>query len=297
MTLPLFAQYLVNAIALGSIYSSIAIGYTIVYGILGLINMAHGDLFMVGAMLGALGVLRLGLPWPVSLVLGAAITVAVGVIIERAAYRPLRDFKMSAFTSTVAVSFLLQNLTVVLFTGRTKPFPTPAPVQGVLMLGQTAVPKVTLATIVVSAMLFIILAYVVTRTKTGTAMRALSKDLETTMLMGVNTDRVISFSFALSTLFAVAAAYMWGLRYPSVDPFMGVIPGLKAFIAAVMGGIGSIPGALLGGFLLGVAEVMLVGFLPSLSGFRDVFSYALLILFLLVKPGGLFNVKVVEEKV
>lgn len=297
MTFPLFMQYLANAISLGSIYALIAIGYTIVYGILGLINMAHGDFFMVAAVLGAYGVSKLSLPWPISFVLATVATVTLGVAVERVGYRPLRDHKISAFTSTVAVSFFLQNISIILFSGRSKPFPCPPFISGVFRFGDIAVPKVTLFTIVVSAALFLILTYLVTKTKRGRAMRALSKDLEATMLMGVDTDRVISFSFAIGTMFAAAGAFMWGFRFPSVNPFMGVIPGLKSFIAAVMGGIGSIPGALLGGFLLGSTEIMLIAFLPSLSGWRDVFSYALLILFLFFKPGGLFNVKVREEKV
>jgi branched-chain amino acid transport system permease protein len=138
---------------------------------------------------------------------------------------------------------------------------------------------------------------VVEKTKMGRAMRALSKDMETTELMGANVGRIMSFSFALSTLFAAAAGFMFANIYPSVDPFAGVIPGLKGFIGAVVGGIGSIPGALIGGFILGLAEIMLVAFLPSLSGFRDAFAYAILIAFLLFRPGGLFNVRVREEKV
>lgn len=297
MTFSLFMQHMANAISLGSIYALIAIGYTIVYGILGLINMAHGSFFMVAAMLGAYGVLKFSLPWPISLLLAAAATAIVGIAVEKAAYKPLRGFKMSAFTSTVAVSFFLENLFVILFTGRTKPFPCPTFIMTVLHFGDIALPMVTLFVIVISATLFLILAYLVTRTKRGRAMRALSKDFEATMLMGVDTDKVISFSFAISALFAAAGAFMWCFQFPSVDPFMGLIPGLKAFIAAVMGGIGSIPGALLGGLFLGFAEIMLIAFLPSLSGWRDVFTYVLLILFLLFRPGGIFNVKLREEKV
>jgi branched-chain amino acid transport system permease protein len=151
--------------------------------------------------------------------------------------------------------------------------------------------------IAASVLLFLILTYIVTKTKTGRAMRALSKDLEAAQLVGVNPDRVISFAFVLSTAFAAAGAFLWCSKVPYVDPFTGMMPGLKAFIAAVLGGIGSIPGALLGGFLLGLGEVMIVAALPMLTPFRDIFAYLILILFLLIRPGGLFNVTVREEKV
>jgi branched-chain amino acid transport system permease protein len=191
----------------------------------------------------------------------------------------------------------LQNLFVVLFTSRSKPFPHPKLLDRVLHYGEVALPVVTLAIVVVSAIFFLILSYIVTKTKMGRAMRAVSKDLEAAELMGVDSDRVIAFSFILSTAFAAVGAFMYCSKFPYVDPFTGVIPGLKAFIAAVMGGIGSIPGALVGGFILGLGEIMLVAFMPSLTSYRDIFAYLILILFLLFRPGGIFNVKVREEKV
>lgn len=297
MTFDFFVQYLANGIALGSMYALIAIGYTIIYGVVRLINMAHGDFFMVAAFLTMWGVLRLGLPWYVAFVLATVVTVCVGLLAERIAYRPLRKVKISSFIGATSVSFILQNFFVVFFTSRSKPFPHPEFLDRVLKFGTVSIPVVTLFIVAVSAILFLLLSYIVTRTKMGRAMRAVSKDLEAAMMMGVDPDRVIAFAFILSTTFASAGAFLWCSRFPFVSPFTGVIPGLKAFIGAVMGGIGSIPGALVGGFLLGLAEIMLVAFLPSLTGFRDIFAYLLLILFLLFRPGGIFNVKVREEKV
>lgn len=297
MTFPLFLQYLAFAISLGSMYALIAIGYTIVYGLLGLINIAHGDFFMLAGFLAMWGVYRYQLPMPVSFLLPLLIVPVVGMVVERLAYRPLREFKISAFTSTVAVSFFLQSFVIIFFTARAKAFPRPAFIEQVLRIGGVSIPVVTLFIIAISAVLFLFLTYLVSRTKFGRAMRALSKDVETTKLMGVDTDKVISMSFALATGFAAVAAFMWGFKFPTFDPYTGILPGLKGFVGAVMGGIGSIPGALVGGFLLGLAEILIVAFLPNLSGWRDIFAYALLILFLLFRPGGVFNVKVREEKV
>jgi branched-chain amino acid transport system permease protein len=292
-----FIQYVVYGVALGSLYSLIAIGYTIIYGIVGLINMAHGDFFMVAAYVAMWGILVWKLPMPASYALGAALAIALGVTAERIVYRPLRGAKISAFIGAIAVSSILQNTFVVFFSPRSKPFPHPAFLDRVLQFGEVALPVSMLFIIAASVLLFLILTYIVTKTKTGRAMRALSKDLEAAQLVGVNPDRVISFAFVLSTAFAAAGAFLWCSKVPYVDPFTGMMPGLKAFIAAVLGGIGSIPGALLGGFLLGLGEVMIVAALPMLTPFRDIFAYLILILFLLIRPGGLFNVTVREEKV
>jgi branched-chain amino acid transport system permease protein len=292
-----FVQYLANGVALGSMYALIAIGYTIVYGVVRLINMAHGDFFMVAAFLTAWGVAHFALPWYVAFILATIVTVCVGLLAERIAYRPLRKVRISSFIGATSVSFILQNSFVVFFTARSKSFPHPEFLDRVLHFGAVSIPVVTIFIVAVSAILFLLLSYIVTRTKMGRAMRAVSKDMEAAMMVGVDPDRVIAFAFVLSTTFASAGAFLWCSRFPFVSPFTGVIPGLKAFIGAVMGGIGSIPGALVGGFLLGLAEIMLVAFLPSLTGFRDIFAYMLLILFLVFRPGGIFNVKVREEKV
>ncbi|MGE5619494.1 MAG: branched-chain amino acid ABC transporter permease [Sphingomonadaceae bacterium] len=297
MPLDAFLQYLAQGVSLGSTYAAIAVGYTIIYGVLGLINMAHGDFFMAAAFLAMWANTRYNVPLELSLILGAVSVVIGGVLVERVAYRPLREVKISAFTSTVAVSMVIETSFVLFFTPRPQPFPRPEPLTRVLQVGNVFIPATVFAVIAVAAVLFVVLMLIVNRTKMGRAMRALSKDMETTELMGANVGHIMSFSFALSTAFAAAAGFMFCNIYPSIDPFGGVTPGLKGFIGAVVGGIGSIPGALIGGFFLGLAEIMLVAFLPAMSGFRDAFAYAILIAFLLFRPGGLFNVRVREEKV
>jgi branched-chain amino acid transport system permease protein len=293
----LFLQFLVNGIALGSLYALIAIGYTIIYGVVQLINAAHGEFFMVAAFMTMWGVMQYQLPWYVSFAIALLIVVALGLFVDRVAYRPLREQKTSSFIGAISVSFLLQNLFVVLFTSRAKPFPHPAILDEVLTFGNVALPVVNIFIVAVSVILFLLLFFLVVYTDIGRAMRAVSKDMEVAQLMGVNPNKIIAFAFILSTSFAAIGAFMYCAKFPYVDPFTGVIPGLKAFIGAVMGGIGSIPGAMVGGFILGLGEIMIVAFFPDLTSFRDIIAYIILILFLLFRPGGIFNVRVREEKV
>jgi branched-chain amino acid transport system permease protein len=297
MTLELFFQYLINGVALGSLYALIAIGYTIIYGVVRLINMAHGEFFMVAAFLTMWGVMQYSLPWYVSFAIAAVITVLLGLVVDRIAYKPLREMKTSSFIGAISVSFLLQNTFVVLFTSRAKPFPHPKLLDEVIHIGNVVLPVVNIVIVVASAILFLILSFIVLKTNVGRAMRAVSKDLEASQLMGVDPNKIIAFAFILSTSFAAAGAFMYCAKFPYVDPFTGVMPGLKAFIGAVVGGIGSVPGAMVGGFLLGLGEIMLVGFMPTLTPFRDIFAYSILILFLLFRPGGIFDVREREEKV
>jgi branched-chain amino acid transport system permease protein len=297
MTVDLFFQYLINGVALGSLYALIAIGFTIIYGVVRLINMAHGEFFMVAAFLTMWGVMQYSLPWYISFAIAAIITVLLGLIVDKVAYKPLRKMKTSSFIGAISVSFLLQNAFIVLFTSRAKPFPHPKLLDEVILIGEVVLPVVNIVIVVVSAILFLILSFVVLKTNVGRAMRAVSKDLEASQLMGVDPDKIIAFAFILSTSFAAAGAFMYCAKFPYVDPFTGVMPGLKAFIGAVVGGIGSVPGAMVGGFLLGLGEIMLVGFMPTLTPFRDIFAYSLLILFLLFRPGGIFDVREREEKV
>jgi branched-chain amino acid transport system permease protein len=297
MDYELLLQFLVNGIALGSLYALIAIGYTIIYGVVQLINAAHGEFFMVTAFLTMWGVMQYGMPWYVSFAIAMLIVVALGLFVDRVAYRPLREQKTSSFIGAISVSFLLQNLFVVLFTSRAKPFPHPAILDEVLTFGNVAVPVVNIFIVAVSVILFLLLFFLVIYTDIGRAMRAVSKDIEVAQLMGVNPNKIIAFAFILSTSFAAVGAFMYCAKFPYVDPFTGVIPGLKAFIGAVMGGIGSIPGAMVGGFILGLGEIMIVAFFPDLTSFRDIIAYVILILFLLFRPGGIFNVRVREEKV
>lgn len=297
MDFELFMQFLINGIALGSLYALIAIGYTIIYGVVQLINFAHGEFFMVAAFITMWGVFRYQIPWYASFAIAVVVVVGLGLLVDRGVYRPLREQKTSSFIGAISVSFLLQNLFVVLFTSRAKPFPHPAILDQVLNYGTVALPVVNIFIVAVAAILFTLLFILVLYTDIGRAMRAVSKDIEVSQLMGINHNRIIAFAFILSTTFAAVGAFMYCSKFPYVDPFTGVIPGLKAFIGAVMGGIGSIPGAMVGGFILGMGEIMIVAFFPDLTSFRDIIAYIILIMFLLFRPGGIFNVRMREEKV
>jgi branched-chain amino acid transport system permease protein len=297
MDLELFLQFLINGIALGSLYALIAIGYTIIYGVVQLINFAHGEFFMVAAFMTMWGVSQYGMQLGLAFPLATLLVVGLALFVDRTVYRPLREQKTSSFIGAISVSFLLQNLFVVLFTSRAKPFPHPALLDEVINFGTIALPVVNIFIVGVAILMFAGLFLLVQYTDMGRAMRAISKDIEVSQLMGINPNRVIAFAFIISALFAAVGAFMYCSKFPYVDPFTGAIPGLKAFIGAVMGGIGSIPGALVGGFLLGMGEIMIVAFFPDLTSFRDIISYVILILFLLFRPGGIFNVRMREEKV
>lgn len=296
MDLNMFLQHLANGISLGGLYALIAIGYTMVYGILRLINFAHGDIFMMGAYMAFYGISLFTLPWYVSFLLTIPLVAILGMGVERVAYRPLRDApRISALISAIGVSLLLENVGIVVFGGRPKAFPRPPLFAQEWNWGGVRILSLTFFIIVISLVLLVGLFYLVYRTKTGRAMRAVSWDFEVAKLMGININQVISLTFVIGSVLAAAGAIMWSMKFPQLLPLMGVIPGLKCFIAAILGGIGSIPGAMLGGFLLGVGEIMIVAFFPELAGFKYAFAYLALILILLVKPTGLLG-KVVEEK-
>ncbi|WP_211205288.1 branched-chain amino acid ABC transporter permease [Pseudothermotoga thermarum] len=296
-----FLQHLVNAISLGSIYALIAIGYSLVYGILRLINFAHGDIFTYGIYFAFYGVILLRLPWWGAYIFSIFATMLLGVTVERIAYRPLRNApRISLLITAIGVSFFLTNFATVVFGGRPKSFNPqtgvyPREFLRMIIFGNVRIPILTLITIVVAAVAMLILTWIVYKTKTGMAMRAISRDIATTKLMGVNVDRIISFTFAVGSALAAIGGILWAMRFPQVYPYTGFIPGLKAFIAAVVGGIGSIQGAMTGGFVLGAAEVMIVAFAPSIAGYRDAFAYVILLLILLVKPTGILGVEIAEK--
>jgi branched-chain amino acid transport system permease protein len=296
MTLALFLQHLANALALGSLYALIAIGYTMVYGILRLINFAHGDVFMLGAYLAFYSVATFLLPWWATFLLAIALTAAFGVVLERVAYRPLRDSpRISVMISAIGASFLIENVAIVLFGGRPKGVNVPPILDVKLSLGSVSVMSVSVVIPVLAFAVLAVLLWVVHRTKTGMAMRAVSTDLDAARLQAIDVNRIIAFTFGAGSLLAGVGGIMWSYKYPQLNPLMGVMPGLKCFIAAVIGGIGNIWGAVLGGFLLGGIELLTIAFLPTLTGYRDAFAFVLLIVVLLVKPSGLLGGAVSEK--
>ena len=290
----IFIQQFVNGLSLGSIYALIALGYTMVYGIVKLINFAHGDVMMIGAYAGyfvltALGTTALGM----SLAFVAAmVTCALLIIlIERVAYRPLRSApRLNSLITAIAIELILQNLMRVLpFVGpNPRQYPTMATVN--FNWGLVSISNIQVVVIVLSAALMIILNYIVNYTKVGKAMKAVSFDMGASSLMGINVNRIITLTFVIGSVLAGAGGVLYATAYPQIDPMMGYIPGLKAFVAAVLGGIGSIPGAMVGGMILGIAEAMVKAYFPA-PQYADAISYCILILILLVKPAGLLGKK------
>lgn len=297
MNAEVIVQQLLNGISLGGLYSLLAVGYTMVYGILRLINFAHGDVFMIGAYAAFFLVGVYHLPWWIAAPGAAVVTALVGITIDRAAYRPLRNEpRISALITAVGVSFLIENLGLVLLGGRPKGMPVPDMMARAYAMGPFRVAGVSLWVPVLTLTLVGLLLLLVYRTRMGVAMRALSRDIEATRLMGVDVDKVISYTFALGSALAAAGGIMWAFKFPQVNPLMGIYPGWKAFTAAVVGGIGNIVGAMVGGFVIGIVEVMTVGLMPHLSGYRDAFVFGVLILFLLVRPAGILG-EPLKEKV
>ncbi|AQX28036.1 MULTISPECIES: branched-chain amino acid ABC transporter permease [unclassified Bartonella] len=357
MSTEMFIQYFFNALALGSLYGLIAIGYTMVYGVLRLINFAHGDFLMLGAYffsfstisfmpawtaillilfavliyysifigfkkqqklywISAFFILVSGLIyylqiaqqgfkpfWFLAIYFSIFITSAVGILVDQLAYKPLRNApRISVLIGAIGISFLIESLAIMFFSSVPKAVKQPDFLVTPILwyFGQDSnsiirIAPMSLIVPIVSFILVIILLWIINKTKPGLAMRAISYDIETTRLMGVSVNKIIAFTFCIGSALGAIAGIMWSLRYPQIHPYMGSLPGLKAFIAAVIGGIGSIPGAMLGGLLLGFIEIMTVAFSPSLSGYRDAFAFILLILILLVMPNGLMGKKNQEK--
>ncbi len=296
MSLDMLLQHMANGISLGSLYALIAIGYTMVYGILRLINFAHGDIFMMATYFAFYSVATFNLPWYLSFAIAILLTTALGVLVENLAYKPLRDApRISILISAIGASFLIQNLAIIIFGGRPKAFPVSELFTKVIKVGNISIQRLFFIIPITTIVLLFMLLYIINHTKTGMAMRAVSKDHETTRLMGINIDRTITVTFGIGSALAAIGGMMWGLKFPQIQPLMGVVPGLKCFIAAVIGGIGNISGAVIGGFILGVGEIMLVALLPNLTGYRDAFAFILLILILLFKPTGIMGEKISEK--
>lgn len=287
-------QQLVNGLILGSVYALIALGYTMVYGIIKLINFAHGDLYMMGAFIGYYLINSFQLNFFLALILTMVLTACLGVLIEFLAYRPLRNStKIAALITAIGVSFFLEYGMVYLFGANTRAFPQALETVK-YNLGPITVTNVQLTILGVSIFLMVALQFIVQKTKMGKAMRAVSVDSDAAQLMGINVNSTISFTFALGSALAGAAGVLIGLYYNSVEPLMGMAPGIKAFVAAVLGGIGIIPGAALGGFIIGLLETLAITI--GLSSYRDAVVYGILIVILLVRPAGILG-KNVKEKV
>jgi branched-chain amino acid transport system permease protein len=296
MSFDVLSQHITNGISLGSLYALIAIGYTMVYGILRLINFAHGDIFMMATYFAFYAIATFAMPWYLGFLVAIILTGLLGMLIESTAYRPLRSApKISILISAIGASFLLENIAVVVFGGRPKAFPTPEIFTEVIQIGNVSIQRLTFIIPVVTIVLLAGLVYLINHTKNGMAMRAVSKDHETAGVMGINVNRTISLTFGIGSMLAAVGGIMWGLKFPQIAPLMGIIPGLKCFIAAVIGGIGNITGAVIGGFVLGIGEIMLVALLPSLTGYRDAFAFILLIVILLFKPTGIMGEKISEK--
>ena len=292
-----FISYLVNGLSLGSVYAIIALGYTMVYGIAKMLNFAHGDIIMVGAYVALLSMTQAGMP-PAAAVLAAAVVCTVlGVVIERIAYKPLRNASSSlaVLITAIGVSYLLQNLALLIFGANPQTFSSVITWKGITLAeGELSISGVTIVTIAVCIVIMIALVTFVQKTKAGQAMRAVSEDKGAAQLMGINVNGTIALTFAIGSALAAIAGVLLCSAYPSLTPYTGAMPGIKAFVAAVFGGIGSIQGAFIGGLLLGIIEILGRAYISSQMA--DALVFAVLIIVLLVKPTGLLG-KQIQEKV
>ena len=289
-----FVQTLISGLSLGSIYALIALGYTMVYGIAKMLNFAHGDIIMVGAYAVIVAVMQLSLPPVIAILISIIVCAVLGVVIERLAYKPLRQAQpLTVLISAIGVSYLLQNVALLIFGSEQKAFPTILKLPAI-KLGQVTIDGITLVTLGVTAIIMIALTLFINKTKLGKAMRAVSEDKEAAGLMGISTNRTITITFAIGSALAAVASIFYGATYVYIKPTTGAMPGIKAFTAAVFGGIGSIPGAMLGGVLLGLIEQFSKTYISTL--WADAIVFGVLVLVLVVKPTGLLG-KQMSEKV
>jgi branched-chain amino acid transport system permease protein len=298
-----FFQQLINGLAFGSILALIALGYTMVYGILRFINFAHGDIFMLGAFAGFYLAPKIAavLPTPsvaaglVVMAIAMVVCAVIGIVIERLAYRPLRRSpKLTVLITAIGVSLFLEYTGQLVFGAAPKSFPALIPSYPLTHFGGLSINSNQAVVLAVTLLLLAALRFIVQKTKIGMAMRALAFNPEAAALMGVNNDVIISFTFGLGSALAAAAGILFAINYPAIDPLMGILPGLKAFVAAVLGGIGNLPGAVLGGLIIGITETFVSGYISST--YRDAIAFGVLILILLIKPSGLLG-KTETEKV
>ena len=292
----LFLSYLINGISLGSVYAIIALGYTMVYGIAKMLNFAHGDVIMIGAYVSFCAMQYMGLPAILSVVLAMAVCTVLGIVIEGLAYKPLRQApSLAVLITAIGVSYFLQNLALLIWGSTPKSFSSVVSVGSITLLeGQLVISGETIVTVLANILIMIALTQFTSRTKFGKAMRAVSEDKGAAELMGINVNATISMTFAIGSALAAIAGVLLCSAYPTLQPTTGSMPGIKAFTAAVFGGIGSIPGAMIGGVLLGIIEILGKAYVSTELG--DALVFAVLILVLLVKPTGLLG-KPMREKV
>lgn len=290
-----FFTHLINGLSLGSIYAIIAIGYTMVYGIAKMLNFAHGDVIMIGAFMAYTIISTMGLPTPLGIIGAIVICTCLGIVIEKIAYKPLRKAAspLAVLITAIGVSYFLQNSALLIFGSDPKMFTSVVPFQSVT-IGSFSIPGTTIVSITVSIILVAVLQTFINKTKPGQAMLACSQDRDAASLMGISVNGTITLTFAIGSAMAAIAGVLLCSAYPTLSPTTGAMPGIKAFVAAVFGGIGSIPGAMIGGLVLGVIEILSRAYISS--QLSDAIVFSVLIIVLLVKPTGLFG-KVIQEKV
>lgn len=290
MTQEILIQNIMNGLALGCAYSLVAIGYTMVYGIIRLINFAHSNIFCFSMYFTYIMLSVLGIYWLPGYILAIVCTAFLGMSTDAIAYKPLRNVpRVQSFVSAVAVSYILENLMVIIFGGRPKSFPIPSFLAGNFYLGSIFVPTINIAIVLTTSAALVGLYFLLYRSNVGRAMRAMSSDFDTARLMGVNINKTIRLTFIIGSSLAAIAGFMYGAKYPQVTPYVAAMPGMKAFVAAVFGGIGNVFGATIGGVLIGLIEVMFVAFFPDMSGYRDAISFIILIVVMLYMPNGLLG--------
>ncbi|MFW5731380.1 MAG: branched-chain amino acid ABC transporter permease [Desulfonatronovibrionaceae bacterium] len=294
----MFEQQLINGLTLGMIYALIAVGYTMVYGVIQLINFAHGEIFMLGAFLSVTFITLFGVPIYLAIFMSMGCCALLGVMLDIFAYRPLRQSpRLAALITAIGMSIFLQNLAMIIWGSRPKPFAQEALPDFLktraLEIGQAGVSWMQVIIFITASTLMIILFLIINKTRVGTAMRALSQNRTSAALMGINVNRVISFTFALGSSMGAVAGVMVAMYYNSLYPTMGYVAGVKAFAAAVLGGIGSVPGAMVGGIVLGIAEALGAGYISSL--YRDGIAYAVMIAVIIFRPSGILGKSTIEK--
>ncbi len=290
-----FLQQVINGLQLGSVYALIALGYTLVYGIIRLINFAHGDVFMIGAYLGFYAITRFYLPFPIALIIAMLGCAIIGIVIEKLVYKPLRNApRIACLITALGVSLFLENFCSLkfLFGPNYLAYPRPFSVIN-FNIGQVTISNIQIIVFVVAIVLMVLLELFVSKTKTGMAMRAVAFDKNTAQLMGIDVNFIISITFGIGSALAGAGGVLYGIAYPQINPFMGIMPGLKAFVAAVLGGIGIIPGAMLGAGIMGMVEVLTSAYISSTM--RDAIAFLVLLIVLIIKPAGLLGKSSVEK--